>query len=232
MSVRVQFGRGRDGPPLAVAVPAAAACRSWRSGHRAATPSRAGLHVLVVPAGSDRVPRRAVRDRTDRRPSRRSSMPSRAQIRVTRGRERMTGRSPEGGKAILPLVPHLRAYARGLTGGDVHTADDLVQDTLVQALRLSSPAIVAASPGARSDSRSSCDPWRGVRARAFCLQEPEPCPRAHRYRRQSRRPRSRSARVGRRGGRRRPPGTTDQRCGAPRPPASPVRYPRGCVAPR
>jgi RNA polymerase sigma-70 factor (ECF subfamily) len=36
---------------------------------------------------------------------------------------------------ILPLLPHLRAYARSLSGGDVHAADDLVQDTVLLALR-------------------------------------------------------------------------------------------------
>jgi RNA polymerase sigma-70 factor, ECF subfamily len=48
----------------------------------------------------------------------------------------MTATPPRGGREdILPLVPHLRAYARGLTGGDPHAADDLVQDTLVLALQ-------------------------------------------------------------------------------------------------
>ena len=36
---------------------------------------------------------------------------------------------------ILPLLPHLRGYARGLTAGDVQAADDLVQDTVVLALQ-------------------------------------------------------------------------------------------------
>jgi RNA polymerase sigma-70 factor (ECF subfamily) len=36
---------------------------------------------------------------------------------------------------ILPLLPHLRGYARGLTGGDAQAADDLVQDTVVLALQ-------------------------------------------------------------------------------------------------
>src|SRR5690349_14092976 len=43
---------------------------------------------------------------------------------------RATGPDPR--EAILPLVPHLRGYARALTG-DVPSADDLVQDTLVLA---------------------------------------------------------------------------------------------------
>ena len=49
----------------------------------------------------------------------------------------MTATPPHGGREdILPLVPPLRAYARGLTGGDPHAADDLVQDTLVLALQV------------------------------------------------------------------------------------------------
>ena len=36
---------------------------------------------------------------------------------------------------ILPMVPHLRAFARSLTAGNVDQADDLVQDTLLQALK-------------------------------------------------------------------------------------------------
>jgi RNA polymerase sigma-70 factor, ECF subfamily len=36
---------------------------------------------------------------------------------------------------ILPLVPHLRGYARALTGGNIEFADDLVQDTLMLALQ-------------------------------------------------------------------------------------------------
>jgi RNA polymerase sigma-70 factor, ECF subfamily len=40
-----------------------------------------------------------------------------------------------GREDILPLVPPLRAYARGLTGGDEPAADDLVQDTIVLALQ-------------------------------------------------------------------------------------------------
>src|SRR4051812_6788431 len=36
---------------------------------------------------------------------------------------------------ILPLLPHLRGYARGLTAGDVQAADDLVQDTVMLALQ-------------------------------------------------------------------------------------------------
>ena len=47
----------------------------------------------------------------------------------------MTTTPPHGGREdILPLVPHLRAFARSLCG-DVHAADDLVQDTLVLALQ-------------------------------------------------------------------------------------------------
>jgi RNA polymerase sigma-70 factor (ECF subfamily) len=37
--------------------------------------------------------------------------------------------------AILPLIPKLRAYTRGLSGGDIHLADDVVQDTVVLALQ-------------------------------------------------------------------------------------------------
>ncbi len=36
---------------------------------------------------------------------------------------------------IPPMMPHLRAYARSLTAGNVDQADDLVQDTLMLALR-------------------------------------------------------------------------------------------------
>lgn len=36
---------------------------------------------------------------------------------------------------VASLVPHLRAFARSLTGGDVHLADDIVQDTVVNALQ-------------------------------------------------------------------------------------------------
>src|ERR671929_1505569 len=50
--------------------------------------------------------------------------------------DHMTATPPHGGREdILPLLPHLRAYARSLTGGDPHAADDLVQDTLVRALQ-------------------------------------------------------------------------------------------------
>jgi RNA polymerase sigma-70 factor (ECF subfamily) len=38
-------------------------------------------------------------------------------------------------EAILPLLPQLRAYARTLTGGNTHAADDLVQDTVMLALQ-------------------------------------------------------------------------------------------------
>jgi RNA polymerase sigma-70 factor (ECF subfamily) len=36
---------------------------------------------------------------------------------------------------ILAVVPQLRSFARGLTGGDPSFADDLVQDTIVNALQ-------------------------------------------------------------------------------------------------
>jgi RNA polymerase sigma-70 factor (ECF subfamily) len=36
---------------------------------------------------------------------------------------------------VAALVPHLRAFARSLTSGDVHFADDIVQDTIVNALQ-------------------------------------------------------------------------------------------------
>ncbi len=36
---------------------------------------------------------------------------------------------------VASLVPHLRAFARSLTGGDVQLADDIVQDTIVNALQ-------------------------------------------------------------------------------------------------
>jgi DNA-directed RNA polymerase specialized sigma24 family protein len=36
---------------------------------------------------------------------------------------------------VVPLIPHLRAFARSLARGDAHLADDVVQDTLVLALR-------------------------------------------------------------------------------------------------
>ena len=48
----------------------------------------------------------------------------------------MTATPPYGGReAILPLLPPLRGFARSLTGGDAHAADDLVQDTVVLALQ-------------------------------------------------------------------------------------------------
>ena len=39
---------------------------------------------------------------------------------------------------VLEVVPHLRAFARTLTNGDPHFADDLVQDTVVNALQAQS----------------------------------------------------------------------------------------------
>ena len=39
------------------------------------------------------------------------------------------------GEDLVALVPHLRASARRLAGGDRRLADDLVQDTVVGALR-------------------------------------------------------------------------------------------------
>lgn len=36
---------------------------------------------------------------------------------------------------VAALVPHLRAFARSLTSGDSHLADDVVQDTIVNALQ-------------------------------------------------------------------------------------------------
>ena len=36
---------------------------------------------------------------------------------------------------VAALVPHLRAFARSLTSGDLHLADDVVQDTIVNALQ-------------------------------------------------------------------------------------------------
>jgi RNA polymerase sigma-70 factor (ECF subfamily) len=36
---------------------------------------------------------------------------------------------------IVPLLPELRAFARSLSNGDVHLADDLVQDVVMLALR-------------------------------------------------------------------------------------------------
>ena len=48
----------------------------------------------------------------------------------------MTATPPHGGREdILPLLPHLRGFARALTGGNEHAADDLVQDTLMLALQ-------------------------------------------------------------------------------------------------
>ena len=38
-------------------------------------------------------------------------------------------------EAVIPLLPDLRAFARSLGHGDVHLADDLVQDTMMLALR-------------------------------------------------------------------------------------------------
>ena len=48
----------------------------------------------------------------------------------------MAGAPPHGGREdILPLLPHLRGFARSFTGGDAHAADDLVQDTVLLALQ-------------------------------------------------------------------------------------------------
>jgi RNA polymerase sigma-70 factor, ECF subfamily len=48
----------------------------------------------------------------------------------------MTGaRRADGRDDLLPLVPGLRAYARVLTCGDRHAADDLVQDAVMLALQ-------------------------------------------------------------------------------------------------
>jgi RNA polymerase sigma-70 factor (ECF subfamily) len=38
-------------------------------------------------------------------------------------------------REIVPLIPEMRGFARSLAGGDPHLADDLVQDTIVLALR-------------------------------------------------------------------------------------------------
>src|SRR5690349_17739821 len=52
------------------------------------------------------------------------------------GGARMTGaRRADGRDDLLPLVPGLRAYARVLTCGDRHAADDLVQDAVMLALQ-------------------------------------------------------------------------------------------------
>jgi RNA polymerase sigma-70 factor, ECF subfamily len=60
------------------------------------------------------------------------------------GRWKGSGENPSHNKRCLmnvfredvaALVPHLRAFARSLTGGDVHFADDIVQDTIVNALQ-------------------------------------------------------------------------------------------------
>lgn len=37
-------------------------------------------------------------------------------------------------EALVEMIPHLRAFARSLTGGDREFADDLVQDTLVKSM--------------------------------------------------------------------------------------------------
>ena len=37
--------------------------------------------------------------------------------------------------ALIDMIPHLRAFARSLTGGDRDFADDLVQETLVKAMQ-------------------------------------------------------------------------------------------------
>ena len=36
---------------------------------------------------------------------------------------------------VAALVPHLRAFARSLTSGDVHLADDVVQEAFLRALK-------------------------------------------------------------------------------------------------
>jgi RNA polymerase sigma-70 factor (ECF subfamily) len=69
-----------------------------------------------------------VRDGADVRAARRGD--------TNDGGTRVTGTRAGGGReAILALLPQLRGYARSLTGGDEHAADDLVQDTVVQALQ-------------------------------------------------------------------------------------------------
>jgi RNA polymerase sigma-70 factor (ECF subfamily) len=39
---------------------------------------------------------------------------------------------------VAGLMPHLRAFARSLTSGDVHLSDDLVQDTVLKAIEAQS----------------------------------------------------------------------------------------------
>jgi RNA polymerase sigma-70 factor, ECF subfamily len=52
------------------------------------------------------------------------------------GAESPSSRSVGTGQTdLLPMVPHLRAYARSLAAGNVDLADDLVQDTLMLALQ-------------------------------------------------------------------------------------------------
>jgi hypothetical protein len=52
------------------------------------------------------------------------------------GAEKPLSRSVGADQAdMLPMVPHLRAYARGLVAGKDDLADDLVQDTLMLALQ-------------------------------------------------------------------------------------------------
>ena len=63
-------------------------------------------------------------------------------------------------EAILALVPTLRTYARGLTGGNEHAADDLVQDTLVLALQPERSDRVSQTtrPAAHDPSRAAPSP--------------------------------------------------------------------------
>ena len=54
---------------------------------------------------------------------------------------------------VTALLPHLRAFARSLTSGDRQLADDIVQDTIVNALRRS----ISSRPG--PTSRPGCSPF-------------------------------------------------------------------------
>jgi RNA polymerase sigma-70 factor (ECF subfamily) len=86
-----------------------------------------------LPGGALAAPLPARRRRSGQARSQQEHVPHAAE-HADDGAARRTSRMTIFRDDIVLLLPHLRAFACSLTSGDRHLADDLVQDTLVNAL--------------------------------------------------------------------------------------------------